>query len=157
MEKENKGHLAVADSGEVQAHTPVKSGLSLPEIEAMCEKLTPVGSRVTCNPPVMDTDADYLALLVEDGFHEFWQNLLDAGFTLDGSEVRADANIVGADDSFQSFSLNGINIIATASVEFYNRFIAASSIAKRLNLLDKSDRIALFQAVLYSTVDGAKP
>ena len=135
----------------------MSAALSLEQIEAMCEKFAPVGSRVTCNPPVMNTDADYLALVTEESFHEFWCNLTDAGFDLDGSRVRADANTVGAPDAFQSFSLNGVNIIATASEEFYDRFLAASSIAKRLNLLDKPDRIALFQAVLYSTIDGATP
>lgn len=34
--------------------------------------------------------------------------------------------------------------------DIYDRFIAATAVAKRLNLLDKADRIALFQAVLYA-------
>lgn len=42
-----------------------------------------------------------------------------------------------------------VNLIVTQDNKFYDRFMAATSVAKRLNLLDKADRIALFQAVLY--------
>lgn len=129
--------------------------MGLDEIKLMCERFTPVGSRVTCNPPVMNTDADYLVLVTPERFGEFWCALTGGGFDLDGSRIKAEMNTVGNPDAFQSFSREKINIIATASEEFYNRFMAASSIAKRLNLLKKADRIALFQAVLYATVDPA--
>ena len=42
-----------------------------------------------------------------------------------------------------------VNLIVTRNDTFFNRFMAASSVAKRLNLLDKADRVAVFQAVLY--------
>jgi hypothetical protein len=44
---------------------------------------------------------------------------------------------------------NAQNLIVTDDLEWHRRFVAATSIAKRLNLMAKADRIALFQAVLY--------
>lgn len=131
--------------------------MTIDEIKALCLMSAPVGSRITCNPPVLDTDEDMLVLVEAEKFMDFCHQLTGCGFSLDGSRVLAAGNSVDDPYHFQSFSLNGLNIIATAQLEFFWRFIAASSIAKRLNLLNKDDRIALFQAVLYSTVDECLP
>jgi len=40
--------------------------------------------------------------------------------------------------------------------EFYNRFECATVIAKRFNLLNKNDRIELFQNILYNNYDKSK-
>lgn len=42
-----------------------------------------------------------------------------------------------------------INVIVTPEMEFFDRFMAATELARRFNLMEKVDRIALFQAVLY--------
>jgi hypothetical protein len=110
---------------------------------------TLVGSRVTCNPPPMDTDQDVLILVSIEGFGDFVQKLYETGFSLDGSEVTNQQEYIEKDETFQSFSIGEWNAICTCDVTFYKRFVAATEVARRLNLLDKSDRIALFQAVLY--------
>ena len=112
-----------------------------------CLILTPVGSRVTCNPPPVDTDADFLAL-VED-MEAFREALFKFEFVMDGSELLDAAQPPDVADRFSSYSFGEINIIATCDAAFHRKFLAASSVAKRLNLLNKEDRIALFQAVLY--------
>lgn len=106
-----------------------------------------VGSRVTCNPAPTDTDQDVLVYVLEEDFEDIACMLTDQGFDVSGS-VPANFQI-DAENAFQSWKLGELNLIFTANNMFYERFLAASCVAKRLNLLEKSDRIAVFQAVLY--------
>ncbi len=103
----------------------------------------PVGSRVTCNPPPTDTDADFLILLKADAP----LYLLDAALTPAGWALGGTAQ---DDENFESYTRGEDNLLFTTSYVFYSRFIAATSVAKRLNVMEKSDRKSLFQAVLYS-------
>lgn len=50
---------------------------------------------------------------------------------------------------FTSYRLGELNVIATDKPKFYDDFLLATRLAKRFNLLDKKDRVALFQAILY--------
>ena len=105
-----------------------------------------VGSRVTCSPPPTDTDIDIIVLC--DSVENVAEFLRAAGFDFDGS-LPIDESFADSAVRFESFSNGEVNYIVTKSQEFYKRFLAATSVAKRLNLLEKADRIALFQAVLY--------
>ncbi len=118
-------------------------------ILAQAVEFAPVGSRRTCNPPPMDTDDDYL-LIVADHY-AFRNSVLAAGFRVGGSAFLDAAQPLDADMRFSSYVLGDLNLIVTEDRVFYDRFMAATSVAKRLNLLKKDDRIALFQAVLYGT------
>lgn len=122
-------------------------------IRPLCFHVEPVGSRVTCNPPPTDTDADYLCHVRPCHMHRFESEMYSNGFKLGGS-LDASGDQFGY--GFTSYTLGEINLIATEDYDFANRFLAASSVAKRLNLLDKYDRIALFQAVLYGNHCGPK-
>lgn len=108
------------------------------------------GSRVTCNPAPTDTDEDYILhvqdLGVVDGI------LAPEGWVFGGSEIPPDANYTAPDEWFASYTFGHVNLIITASEAFYTRFVAATHVAKRLNLMHKPDRIALFQAVLYGRI-----
>jgi len=111
-----------------------------------------VGSRVTCNPPPTDTDYDILVYVPHDlpapggsllCFESSWSPPSDwkkEGFTGDSMYP----------DGFESYRKGDVNLIITRNPDFWDRFIAATHVAKRLNLLNKDDRIALFQAVLYA-------
>lgn len=118
-------------------------------------KCEPVGSRVTCNPPPTDTDSDFLILVSEENWLPLIYTLELLGMTLDGS--RPDDPINDNETYFQSYSVGNVNLILTKSNVFYDRFMAATSVAKRLNLLNKSDRVALFQAVLYGNYPPVLP
>jgi hypothetical protein len=120
--------------------------------------LTLVGSRTTCCPAPTDTDQDVLILITPEQ-NGLFNELLDQGFGIDGSEVCDPADHLGGKGTFQSFSLRDLNLIITQDAEFHRRFLAATCVAKRLNLMQKNDRIALFQAVLYgnSFVDPVTP
>jgi hypothetical protein len=114
--------------------------------------VTPVGSRVTCNPPPADTDLDLLVLVGVNQLPEALSMLSLLGFDHDGSDISDKLDFVH-DSAFASYSLADVNVIITSDDDFHSRFLAASSVAKRLNLLQKADRVALFQAVLYGNAD----
>jgi len=108
-----------------------------------------VGSRVTCDPPVMNTDEDYLLHVREDAWEDFCLELIAQGWGSGGSDIPDTEDITPIEDRFKAYRLGVVNLIVTRSPVFYQRFLAASTVALRLNLLNKGDRIMLFQAVLY--------
>lgn len=123
-----------------------------PNIGTLHKRITAVGSRVTCDPPPTDTDQDWLVLVDEKDFDNFANYLIYVGWELGGSLIPYANNTLSSDYIFSSFTLGMDNIIVTASTEFHNRFLSASSVAKSLNLLKKEDRIMLFQSVLYAAI-----
>ena len=126
----------------------------LTELRTLALGLEPVGSRVTCDPPVLNTDEDYLVLVAPEAMPDVHMALLRAEFALDGSNTADAVSTVPEEDRFQSFSNDTVNIILTRSPKFFRRFMAATYVARRLNLRVKGDRIALFQAVLYGNADS---
>jgi len=120
------------------------------QLLASASKWQLVGSRVTCNPPPKDTDQDVLVFIHGGKAEEFVGLMEDAGFVVElGDGYAADALNVGLKGRFQSYRHGNVNLIVTIDEKFYKRFVAATTVAKRFNLLSKDDRIALFQAVLY--------
>lgn len=110
-----------------------------------------VGSRITCNPAPTNTDQDVLVLTDKDLFENYLKpRLVEHHFDNDGSDCGDVSEYLSEDElTFQSFSHGDLNLIVTFSDQFYRRFLAATSIAKLLNIMQKEYRIALFQAVLY--------
>lgn len=121
--------------------------LGLNTLLCLCREWHEVGSRVTCDPPVCDTDRDILCLV--DSTSEFTDQAELDGFRLMGSKVDEDTEDESGRSPFVSMKCGEVNLIATSDREFFGRFMAATRVATRLNLLNKGDRIALFQAVLY--------
>ena len=119
------------------------------EMLALCESRSAVGSRVTCNPPITNTDEDWLCLTSD--WRAFLNVAVRDGYTVGGSvpadELERRKDIV----MFNSMrrDRDNMNLIVTDDPEFAQRFLAATSVAIRFNLQSKEDRIALFQAVLY--------
>ncbi|MER9524013.1 hypothetical protein NKI96_10555 [Mesorhizobium sp. M0292] len=110
----------------------------------------PCGSRVTCNPAPTDTDEDYLVEMPsgrEDSVSRIVSLLAEAGFRWEGTE-----HYQMAANEFMSWRRDDINLIVTANSDFARRHRAATHVCKRLNLMVKDDRIALFQAVLYGDI-----
>lgn len=105
-----------------------------------------VGSTETCDPSPTNTDLDILVLSKECA------NLLKTskrlGYSYTGSIIIDESGDM-EENQFFSIKKGIVNIIATEDARFFDRFILASKLAKRLNLLDKSDRIDLFQTILY--------
>lgn len=120
-------------------------------LKTFCE-VEACGSRVTCFPPPKNTDADYLVFVSsgrEDDVSKVVNLLSGNGFTWEGASEHYQ---VVAGYNFMSWRKDDINFIVSASYDFVKRHRAATAICKRLNLLDKTDRIAVFKAVLYGEV-----
>jgi len=122
--------------------------------------MEPVGSRVTCNPAPANTDEDWLVLVNasakycfegnwepdEERLAEVDEQMKAAGYSCEGAPEFYTGNDRG---SFRSWRKGEVNLILTHENEFYDKFMTATHLAARFNLLEKSDRISLFQAVLY--------
>lgn len=118
--------------------------LVLIQLQEMGCVVEPCGSRVTCNPPPTDTDRDYLVEFTRGMLERVINIIMENGFSPESSNhYRND------DFDFQSWRLGEINLIITCKGWFAQRHRAATAVCKSLNLMDKADRIALFQKILY--------
>ena len=98
------------------------------------------GSRYICDPPPKDTDEDYIALMSKLSM----ERLADFGFILNTNEAMYEAM-----PDFFSWRRGEFNVICVLDEGMYIRWVDATEQAKSKNLTEKSDRIALFQWVLY--------
>lgn len=108
----------------------------------------PVGSRVTCNPAPTDTDMDILVLVSSlRGIRADLTNFLRSGpaWKPCGSEYEKATRT--------AFRYGEINIIVTDDPDHYALFMRATKIAKGLNLMNKDDRIFLFETLLDDNVE----
>lgn len=99
------------------------------------------GSREVCNPAPMDTDEDWAILLPNIPVLVDAVNMLDErGWERGGSEVP--------ETEFLSFRKGDLNLVLTNSLRFYNKYQVATELCKDLNLLNKPDRINVFNKIL---------
>jgi hypothetical protein len=120
-----------------------------PRIKAMCH----TGSREICNPAPTDTDDDWLVLIDpedKDHFYDWFRAAVHDGelMPMDQMWEIGGSHIDGRESEFTSYRKGEFNIIMTTDPLFYQYFEAATTVAKKLNLLDKEDRIMLFNAVM---------
>lgn len=106
-----------------------------------CLEYAHVGSRVTCDPPVMDTDNDVLVLLTPDQFQE----MMGAIYEADGDRCGDD---YGDDHELMPMRLGEMNYLMTVERDYYSEFLRVTAVVKHLNLLCKDDRKAVFKAIL---------
>ena len=117
------------------------------------------GSKVTCNPAPVATDTDYLVQIIPD--EKAWRTgesvsnqkiasivdyLSTGNFQLEGSGSYQ----LAAQTGFMSWRFGDVNLLVSANGAWCTRHRAATALCTRLNLLNKADRIAVFQAVLYA-------
>jgi hypothetical protein len=117
------------------------------------EQWMPTGSKVICNPAPTDTDTDYVAVV--DGVENLSYAvaiLIRHGFKADMDDHYQDL----MEYSFISWKRNSDNIILTKNREFYDKHCVATQVCQKLNLLNKQDRIMVFQAVLYGNWQEAQ-
>lgn len=115
-------------------------------------KVEACGSRVTCNPAPTDTDEDYLVEVTGCDISDVVNVLAEQGFFWEGNHAEHYRN---AANTFMSWRKDDLNFIVTDEPGFAKNHRAATALCTRLNLINKPDRIALFQAVLYGEIwDG---
>jgi hypothetical protein len=113
-------------------------------------KMEYVGSRITCNPAPTDTDED--VLLLTDDLEALIGDCIEVGFTRDGDTKAS------YPEGFVSLRSGSMNFIVTDDEEFYKKFMLATHVCKSLNVMEKSNRILVFQAILYDeAVPAANP
>lgn len=104
------------------------------------------GSAVICDPPVMTNDKDFIICainpvnLIEFLNHNEFEISHNEGYDFDPNE------------GITCLRRGELNLIVTGDYEFYLKFVNATILAKKLNLLEKSQRIDLFQYVLYGNL-----
>ncbi len=98
----------------------------------------PTGSAFTCDPPTAAEDIDYHVLTSR--IDDLEADLIEDGWVVGGSGTMGTATVY-------SYRKGSFNIIAVESPIFFERLRLATDLAKRFNLLDKADRISLFEAV----------
>jgi hypothetical protein len=107
-------------------------------------EMEPVGSRVTCNPAPTDTDEDFLILT--DKLYRLVEDCKSQGFKGGGVYFTSEGKVAS---NFISIRNGNINLIVTEDKEFYDKFLLATHVCKTLNILDKPNRIMVFQGILY--------
>lgn len=101
---------------------------------------------MTVSPPPLDTDEDFLCLCHPDAVSWIMNFLKEQKFKWEGASEHYE-NV--AAEGFMSWRRFNINLIVTSSRDFAMRHQAATNVCKLLNVLDKKQRIAIFQAALY--------
>ena len=109
--------------------------------EELYQEVGLTGSSYICNPPVTNTDIDFVIYSQDwDKLHNWCeQNAFKTNF--EDYEL----------EEFRSYKRGIINLIVTNDATFYKRFVKATELAKKLNLLDKQQRVDLFDFVMYES------
>lgn len=102
------------------------------------------GSSVICNPPVTDTDIDYVIYTNEEVKLDTF--LKCEGFTKScADEEEYDLE----EEGFTCYRRENINLIIINKRSWYRKLVLATKVARKLNLKVKADRVMLFKAILY--------
>ncbi len=102
------------------------------------------GSSVICDPPVTDTDIDYVIYTNEEVKLDTF--LKCKGFTKScADEQEYDLE----EEGFTCYRRENINLIIINERSWYRKWVLATKVARKLNLKVKADRVMLFRAILY--------
>lgn len=102
----------------------------------------PTGSNWICEPKPEDSDYDYI-LFCES------QELLEKHLIKEGFHCETDGDYDAIE--FYSWRNGKFNALVCVKFQFFIKWQLATQVARRLNILDRDDRVALFQVVLYNT------
>lgn len=109
------------------------------------------GSYYICDPPVYNTDIDIMLLVSVDTYKKFCDDLVTDGWERGGS-----ASVVNPDGwtSFKKKNQFGTlyNFLVIYDKEHYDKMTFATELARKLNLLQKKDRIILFESIVKNKV-----
>ena len=107
-------------------------------------KVQRTGSSYTCNPPVLDTDVDYLVFV--DDWASAVQYLAHAlGWTLSSGNVEEYEQDEDYSDTWYACRKDQFNAMVTNDIGWYEGAVRATEVCKARNVLDKEDRKAIFR------------
>jgi len=107
------------------------------DIDIICFHRT--GSSYVCNPPILDTDVDYIILV---------SSITGACAELGKNGFRHCSQYPNLNGKFLAMRKGELNFIITVDHIYYLRYVAATELSKIMNLKEKEDRINLFHAIL---------
>ena len=108
---------------------------------------SPTGSRFMCDPPVMNTDIDFVVLVVDHDAAA--ESLLANGWTkCEGENSDEENSSYDELGEFSAYRKDNFNLIVCDDRAYYIRYCAATLLCTKLNLLDKAERCALFQTII---------
>lgn len=113
--------------------------------EVEIKEILPTGSRHIVSPPVMDTDEDYVVYIDDEPLKDVALHLEDFGWKMDSNKKYHNGN-------FFSVRQGDINLIVVNNLNYFRRWEWATELAKKLNLKEKEDRVALFEHVLETDI-----
>jgi hypothetical protein len=97
------------------------------------------GSTVICSPPVTNTDEDYILFVQEECLVKFYNENFGDNW---------ESKISGYEGCILDCFRNGkYNILVTSNLFYYNIWVTATDIAKKLNLTNKDQRVFLFRTI----------
>lgn len=109
----------------------------------------PTGSWFTCDPPVLDTDEDWLVLVKDliafqfEAKQDGWEDCLH-------EDARSQYNMEeGCGMYWIAVRKGKVNLIVTNDEAYYLRSVGATLLCKQLNLQDKDERIKLFRSIKF--------
>ena len=99
----------------------------------------PTGSNYICNPPVTDTDIDQMFLVSNlEATHDF---------LIYGDWVPCSSDEYPL-EKWAAYRKNKWNALITDNPNYFLKFHKATELAKERNLLNKEDRIKLFDEIM---------
>lgn len=108
------------------------------------------GSRVTCDPIPAGADYDYLVFCPTDDDVRHMVNYLGAeNYKWESSEHYQQV----AQTGFMSWRRGDCNVLLTSNHVWLERHHVATEKCKQQNILDKEERIKIFQQILYHSSD----
>lgn len=142
-------------------YQPEKFELPFRSIDDLTISVMPTGSMYTCNPPVTNTDIDYLVLthnldecgcrLDKYNFDNCFEDWVSKSNT-DPAKLDESGYAVELENGarFSAWRRGNLNLIVTDDVTLYMRSVAATLLAKHLNLKHKHDRVNLFRCIKFA-------
>jgi hypothetical protein len=103
--------------------------------------ILPFGSYFVCNPPVENTDKDFLVLTNNIREYFYYLKFMEVTFSIDDAYAYR---------GFQSGRIGDMNIIITDERERFDLYSTATQVVRTLNLTKKEDRLAVYDIVANS-------
>lgn len=130
---------------------PMIDNKTLAALTALGCGVTLCGSRVTCSIVSDTSDYDYLVQLPATDteiINSVIDILIDNNYKLEGGEHYQ----ISIGRTFHSFRKDDMNLLVSTNTVWCERHHVATHVCKQLDILDKSKRIMVFQAILYGNL-----
>lgn len=110
-------------------------------LKSVYKKVIRTGSSYTCNPPVVDTDIDFVCFYQHA---DYFEGIERHGYDFTGHDY---GNLNNNDDMFFTYRKGVFNVIETPDLKFFKKFRIATAFCKRHNIQGKMWRVTIFKNI----------